>query len=85
MVYLEKQNKILSKAKESMVRKYNLVTAKMQKQNDKIKSLNEKQSKIIIEKDKEIKLYHIKLRTYLQKNMAVLPINSFTEIEDIIE
>jgi len=37
VTYLEKQVKILTKAKESGVRKYNMVTTKMQKNFDKLK------------------------------------------------
>lgn len=39
---------------------------------------------MILEKDKEIKLLHIKLREFLQRNMKELPIKSFDEIENII-
>jgi hypothetical protein len=37
-----------------------------------------------MEKDKEIKLVHIKLREFLQKNIKELPDNTFEEIETII-
>jgi len=39
----------------------------------------------IYEKDKEIRLHHVKLREFLQKNMKDLPLKSFEEIEDIID
>jgi hypothetical protein len=40
---------------------------------------------MIVEKDKEIKLYQIKLREFLQKNMKELPVSYFGEIENIID
>ena len=39
---------------------------------------------VIAEKDKEIKLYQVKLREFLQKNMRDLPLNTFDEIENIM-
>ena len=83
--YLEKQNKVLSKAKESLQRKVAMQSAKSQKQTDKLKKQLETNQKLLTEKDKEIKLYQIKLREFLQKNTKVLPVSTFGEIENIID
>ena len=59
--------------------------AKSQKTIDKLKKQNENSQKLLVEKDKEIKLYQIKLREFLQKNTKVLPVSTFGEIENIID
>lgn len=46
--------------------------------------MSENQEHQLMEKDKEIKLVHIKLREFLQKNIKELPDNTFEEIETII-
>lgn len=55
------------------------------KKIEKLEKEAAKKDQSIIEKDKEIKLQQIKLRQFLQKNMMDLPIDTFDEIEDIIE
>ena len=82
---LEKKNQVLAKSKESLFRKNNLQISKQMKKIEKLEKEAAKKDQSIIEKDKEIKLQQIKLRQFLQKNMMDLPIDTFDEIEDIIE
>lgn len=58
--------------------------SKQEKKITKISKDLEKRDMMIAEKDKEIKLYQIKLREFLQKNMRDLPLNTFDEIENIM-
>ena len=81
---LEKQNKILTKSKESTFKKNLFKEAKMQKKIQNLTSENEKKQSIIIEREKEIKIQQLKLREFMQKNIQQLPARSFDAIEDII-
>ena len=45
----------------------------MQKKMDKLVKIIDSNDMKILEKDKEIKLYQVKLREFLQKNMKDLP------------
>ena len=66
---LEKQNKILTKSKESTFKKNLFKEAKMQKKIENLTSENEKKQSIIIEREKEIKIQQLKLREFMQKNI----------------
>lgn len=82
---LEKKNQVLAKSKESLFRKNNLQISKQMKKIERLEKDLAKRDQAIIEKDKEIKLQQIKLREFLQKNMKELPIETFDEIENIID
>ena len=53
---LEKQNKILTKAKESQFKKNQFQIVKLQKKIDNLTKENEKKQATIVEREKEIKL-----------------------------
>jgi hypothetical protein len=62
---LEKKVEILGKSKESQVRKNQMAKLNHQKEVEKLKKSNEEYHKKLQEKEKELKLVHIKLREFL--------------------
>lgn len=82
---LQRQNGILLKSKESMMRKHALITAKLQKKIDKLIKIQDKSNSNMIDKEKELKTIQVKLREFLQRNMKMLEEAQMEEIENIID
>ena len=81
---LERQNKILARAKESKYKKNVNTKVRFEKKMEKLLRENADQHAKLQDLEKDLKQTHIKMREFLQRNLKKLPHTAFDEIENII-
>lgn len=81
---LAHKNKVLTRAKESLLRKNSLNKARLEKKIGKLQKENSKQTELLDIRERDIRVQQLKLREFMQRNLTTLPAHTFAQIEDII-
>lgn len=84
MEELQKANKILMRAKEVQFKKGQYLKAKFEKKMIKINAQMEQLHQQIADKDKEIKLYQMKLSEFVKTNLNNITSEKYLEIESMM-